>query len=586
MNKSNSPQSVVGQRFADAKRQWHDMQKTHLASYAAGFETPALVQPLTGNTTVILDMDHAIQTNPTATPVFDAMRVTVRAFFAPQRIYCRNLLGNNLVELNTIEEIELPTMPYTNPYGDVSYAYESGMSVIPYGSLLHRLGYPASILAFSGPIPLDTRRWSREVPVATSDEDPRKYVSDSWNLTPIAAYFDICARYLSNPYDMEVPMSQWVISDDKLAYNYTGYTNVKDVQTTVADVRGYIVDNELPSANVRRIFSRVTDVSMNVVTSGLSFGDIPLTVVVDDPDVPFTEIAGYFAGQSCQLGLWPALYMQDPTTTYFDTEEIETLMAVETGSDVQSYRLGQSIWARTLRSIMNGKSFEPWIEAHFGVKLKLTDHPIYVGKDVYHITFNDVLNTNGDSTNNEVPLGSAASRGGAGGKTRKQIAFTTQEPGYLIVLLDIVPYVSYTDWLPNWLDWKTYSSFPLPEYAGRTFQDLTVGDVVNTGVPSVNKTVIGKQPLFYDFMINRNSLGGIFSSELLDAYTFKRNFNVSTLTNEQVVSGARSTFIQKGMYDYAFPDWGQNGGENIFIKSQFNMRLLQPIPRDVIKNRI
>ena len=606
MNKQNSPESVVGQKYAKAKREWHNMSKTHLASYAVGFQTPALVQPLTGNTTVVLDMDHAIQTNPTVTPVFDSMRVNVRAFFAPARLYCRGLIGNNFVDLDYIEDIELPTMAYSmSQTTTVNNMYAGKLHAILPGTLLDRLGYPVSMLGAKGWYPLYPERCGSAVPLNAEAENSMTQMSGiSWNVMPILAYYDICARYLSNPYDLEVPFPHFLGSDltGTVDFEYNQYVNLHDVQAWIANCRGYSVGvANGSSSTVKKLASYLTalgptssSINANTVFSGLSaFGGIvPLTHQFTY-DTDYTKrFNPSITHKTYQHGLWPSRYMNDYTTAYFDNEDVDALMStgLVDGGDVtvESYRLGMSAWKRKLRSMLNGKKFDDWVEIHFGYNLKTSDHPVMVGADHFQIRFNDVFSNSdtGAGTDDFKPLGASASRGDKGTGARKQISFTTQEPGYLFVIIDIVPHVTYTGFNPNWLDWKTFSDFPLPEYAGRAFQDLCVGDVVSTGVPAEDQTVIGQHPLYYDFMTNRDTCGGIFSTPLLDTYTFKRKFDMATLGSQSVLEGVRSTYMEKLMYDYAFPDWGQNGGENIFIKSQFGLRLLQPIPRDVIKNHV
>ena len=601
MNKQNNPQSVVGQKFANSNREWHDLSFTHLASYAAGFQTPVAVIPLTGNSTVVLNMKHALQTNPTVTPVFDGMRVNVRAFFCPQRLYSRGLIGNNIMEVDEIEEVAIPTIPYYNGSGSFNYNSEVGTHIIMYGSLLHRLGYPAGVLGMTY-APLDPRGYiAQDITTDTHSNlsigktDP----TTTFNLTPIAAYYDIFNHYLSNPQQMEnVPVANFTTGEyGSLQFGYNGdlVRNVYDAIDWMRQLKGFVTDPS--SGTIPSVISLFKHPSAGVF-SGLQtglfgpYGELThLISRVGSPSLTYLEVAEYFCNKVSQLGLMPSLYMDDPVTTWLNSDDIDNLMSTPiVGDDVEGYRLAKTRFNRLLRTIFNGRKYQPWIEAHFGTNLKLADHPIFVGSDYFNITFSDVMNNSASSDGDGIPLGAAASRGQTGKEDREQISFTALEPGYLIVILDIVPYVSYTDFKPNWLSWKTLASFPMPEYSGRTFQDLSVNDVYHVG-GSVGEEVIGKQPLYYDFMTRRDTLGGIFSGPLLETYTFKRKFDASSVqTNnpeyETVQDIAASTYINKLSYDYAFPDWGQNGGENIFIKSIFDLKVLQPIARQVINTRI
>ena len=617
MNTSNSPASVVGQRFAKAKREWSDLSHTLLASYAAGFITPALVQHITGNTTVFLNMQHAVQTNPTVTPVFDSMRVNVRTFFYPQRLCMRGMYGNNYMELDEIENASFPVMAYSSAV--VNASSHSFVETILPGSLLNRLGYPSAILGRSF-MPLQRENsFMNDYGYFNNNVDSdlvTTSVTRTFNLTPIVAYYDICARYLSNPYDPEIPalthfteltlqldnpggtnpvysVDTFVNEDDGIEFH-----NLYDVRDWLLKVKGIAT---LPGANTIptqiSLFSKVAaNVNYNVIRNGLTGPLGPLTQKVATTNfaagLTYAHISDVLKNKSYQLGLWPSLYMDDISSTYFDTEEIENLMAIDLGSDVESYRLGKSLWNKMFRSILRGKKLDDWVEIQFGSRLKTADHPILVGVDHFNITFSDVLNqsTSGqsaDATTN-IPLGSASSRGNKGSGNQRRITFTATEPGILMVLVDLVPYVSYNTALPSWLDWKTYADYPLPAFAGRNFSDLKAGDIVFSGDETLDYGVVGKQPLYYDFMCSRDRVGGIFDTRLLDTYTFKRQHNYSAYIegDNTYLQQVGTTYVQKSMYDYAFPDWGQNGGENYFIKTQFDLRLLQPIPNDVIKTRI
>lgn len=603
MNTSNSPASVVSQPFAKANREWSDLSHTLLASYASGFETPALCLSLTGNSTVVLNMEHALQTNPTVTPVFDSQRVNVRAFYYPQRLCTRGLYGNNYMELDEIEQLEIPTISMVDTNLGVT-----GREIVLPGSLLNRLGIPSMFMGKTF-VPLDRRRvtldraeldGSTAVALATGATPEL-----SWNLSPIVGYYDICAHYLANPYDPEIPMPEYKLNfytDDndevQSSFNVSQNTiyNLYDLREWLLNVKG--VSSSVATSTVPSqvsLFSKETNSNLQSLGRGLRGPLGPLTqtatVVGLNSELVYNNVLDApFTKTSSQLGLFPATYMEDNLTTYLDSEEINTLMSVDLGSDVESYRLGKSIWNRMLRGILRGKKYDDWIEIQTGAKLKMSDHPIFVGADYFNVTFNDVLNNSASS--NEVPLGASASRGSKGRGNRRKIAFTVQEPGYLFVLISLVPYVSYSGNVPKWLDYKTLADFPLPAYAGRNFRDLRVEETVFTDNPNLNTTVIGKQPLYYDYMTAHDRLGGIFDTSLLDTYTFKKtydfNWNGMMFPSGDIAQAniIGSTYIQKGMYDYAFPDWGQNGGENFFIKTQFDLKVLQPIPRDIIKTRM
>lgn len=623
MNKQNSPESVVGQRFADAKREWHNLSFTHLASYASGFQTPVACIPLTGNSTVVLDMQHALQTNPTATPVFDSQRVNVRVFYYPQRLCTRGLYGNNIMEINKIEEMQIPILRYTNPSSTTQVLDEdSKLYSVPLGGLLNRLGYPAGILGGSAFVPFDTRRVPSSVlfeTISTLIDIEGVNEDITWNMSPVVGYFDICNHFLANPYDEEIPFPEFIYTRQSSSYIYTKdkYYNLKDGIDWNRKIKGFL--SNISGGSITSIPSLFASTSGPLETDHTIVNGIwgpygPLTLPLTETSTgdvvsiaTLNETVGYYvecgSKSACQLGLFPSLYQDDRFTTFFDREEIEDLMALpisydQTGiDDVEGLRYSKSIWNRMFRGILRGKKYSDWIEIHFGKKLPMSDHPIFCGSDHFNVVFNDVLNQTGPiagPSSTQQPLGSSASRGQRGNGSNRTISFTALEPGYMFIILDMVPYVSYSGHKPTWLDWKTMSSFPLPEYSGYTFQDVTLADVSYMNSfdgEDIGSISYGKQPLYYEFMDSVNTLGGLFAGTLLDSYTFKRNLDLANVDSsmdldEQYFRTIKSTYMCKGMYDYAFPDWGQNGGENYFIKSLINLRVLQPIARQVAKTRI
>lgn len=202
------------------------------------------------------------------------------------------------------------------------------------------------------------------------------------------------------------------------------------------------------------------------------------------------------------------------------------------------------------------------------------------------ISFQDVIN---QSAQGDVPLGKASGAGARGGKNSdgdRTIVFTAQEPGYLMVLVDFVPEISYTDVLPRWVEYDSMSSFPLPAYSGMQWQDLKGSDLVYTGT-NFDDFVIGKQPIYFDFMSSYNRTSGIFNTAGFRPYTFQRRFDLSLL-DEQVglLDYIQSTYILPTTFDYNFADIGQNGRQNFWMKTEYNLRLFQPLDKQVVSGRI
>lgn len=585
---TNTPNQVVHQAYKSDKRSWFALKHTHLSSYQPGLVHPDLVQPITGNTTVKLNMSRYIQSAPTVTPVFDTMRVNFRVFFYPQRLCVRALYGNNYEEVDDIESVEIPQLSLI---GNNNWD-EDQFGLVLRGSLLNRLGYPACASNNNGIIPL--RRGAYDVVVLESSPTPSlaSLMDDSdlpslFNASPLIAYYDIWNHYIRNPYVNYIP----VLRNRSFSGGYStiwtpeiSYVRDDVITNAILGIRGVASVSGAATIETPEYYFRFDGGNPLYVTFG---GDIPLFDSFSNMDFD-DEFFGFDSVLS-STGLLPSNLAEHYQTMYYDDEEIERVLDIDLGSTVESLRLGKSVWNRALRTILRGRKFTDWIDVQFGSKLKMSDHPIFVGSDSMVVSFQDVLN---QSSQGDTPLGKAAGagiRGGKGHHTDRTITFTAQEPGYLMVLVDFVPEVSYSDALPRWTEYDSMASFPMPAYSGRTFQDLKLSDstIVYSNGDETNERVIGKQPLYFDYMSSYNRTSGLFATKPFDGYTFRREFDLEDLEHvTDVESYVGSTYILPSMFDTAFADVGVNGRQNIWMKTEYNLRLFQPLEKQVVTGRI
>lgn len=602
---TNTPNEVLSQAYKSDKRSWFAQKHTHLSSYQPGYEHPDLVVPITGNTTVKLNMSRYLQSAPTVTPIFDSMRVNFRVFFAPQRLYTRGLYGNNFEEVDDILQIELPSFSTGSHPNTID---DAGLFVVSRGSLLNRLGYPAGFIWGNNYLPLDKDHYLEDELNAPLDAI---YESSNpihrFNATPIVAYFDIWNHYIRNPYLDDVPITQEVDYEDdgsqplRLNNPYVQYSPAQSLVNAVLGVRG--LSSEVfgqvvysPATYILGFDNYTSDDGNNDVVIDLpKFADIvPLMDNFSTFDYTGTvgQVLNAVGDWVTPTGMLPTNFGEHYQTMFYSEDDINKLQSIviETDEDgnptVEGLRLGKSVWNRTLRTILRGRKYTDWVDVQFGSKLKISDHPIFVGSDSMLISFQDVIN---QSAQGSTPLGKAAGAGARGGKGAdgdRTIVFTAQEPGYLMVLVDFVPEISYTDVLPRWVEFDSMSSFPLPTYSGMQWQDLKGSDLVYTGT-TFDDTVIGKQPIYFDFMSSYNRTSALFNTRGFRPYTFQRRFDLALL-NEQVglQNYVQSTYILPTTFDYNFADVGQNGRQNFWMKTEYNLRLYQPLDKQVVSGRI
>ena len=603
----HSPEQVASQSFATKKRDWFPWNHTLLSSHSFGRVDPILCEPVTANTTIKLDMFSALQTNPTATPIFDSAVVTDSVFFVPQRILCRGIYADNFMELGTIEDIQIPYLYSSFVTSAPTIADASSLACLP-GSLLNRLGYPAHIVTPAGAfIPLDDRHLPAELKnvdvVGSNAALGALFTAESINASPMLAYYAVCERFYSNPYYPEVvyPSTYFESSDNPNLFGelVTQYSmcSLYDVRNNLLAIRGIVNDGETLQSYSDYISAYNPNFSATrVLALNIDYGsteDACLTSYTFVAPGLFNNIfdmVGTLQNQLSSAGIWCAQYGKGYQTMYFDEEDITQLEyneATEIGDTVSTVRIARSRFNQMFRTILRGKRFTDWVDINFGAKLKICDHPIFCGSNSYNMFFNDVVNQSANQQGEDgIPLGTAASRGYASKSGSRPISFTTQEPGYLLVLRTIVPNVSYSSVMPRWANMKTMSSFPMPAYSGSTFQDLRVDDIVTT-FTQADSHVVGKQPLYFDYMQKFNRLHGVFATHLNESYTFKRETDVSDLEIENIAQNVGSTFIIPSQFNYAFPSiGGVQQQENIFIKTMFNMSVLQPLDRSVLQTNL
>lgn len=629
--------------YTGVGRTWKNVSFSHVNSFGPNYVIPDMVMPLTGNTTVKMKINSYILSQPTPTPVFDSMRVDVSVFYAPQRLYTRGLIGDNFIETREIEDFDLPVMtinarnipkwnPDTTTVGLVtdSSAYDGLMpssfedyakrnypqsalnaqySAILPGSLLHRLGFPSLIFGpnfFKGLYdsdisPISANLWS----IGQSSTESFGKIRQSFNMSVVCAYYDICRYFLSNLMTDRVPIATgsttWLWAED-LASGDMVRTNIglplnvefyslASFGTFLNDVRGVSTANTvgnvtIPSMNNMFIESN-SSIGARIKFNGVVLTDTIHGVVSYEDEADWLGTGKYLKNLISCAGLWPTRYDSHFQTMYFDARKVDSLMQVDWSNNVSSFRLAESEFATKLKRILRGMRYKSWVDVTFGARVKMDDHPIMLGKDSYYLTFQDIVNTG--SQTSEIPLGASVGRGVGGNKTAlrnkeddvKEYVFTTQEPGYLMVLYSVVPQVSYANVLPRHLTWTKFGDFPIPQNSGKQFEPLIASDLSYSGTSS-DDTVVGQQPIYFDAMTSFNKVSGVFATGLRQGYTFVRDFsNPKNIDGLDFSAYLGSTYVESGVFDQNFEDQGVNGRQNFNVKTHYDINVCVPLEDQV-----
>lgn len=631
----NSPTGVLNDgNQPRVARNWHDRSQDNVLSIATGFEVPTLCEWLQGNSTVKLDINCAIQTQPTLSPVFADVYVNNLIVFCPLRLYVPGLYGNNYLEADVIENISFPQI--SSLFSGAFSEDPENQHVILQGSLLAHLRYPR---AFSTGLPVDNRLWitnSGQLEIETAEGEFSYYDSytpvdfSQYNALGVLAYFDACLHYVVDPYDKSIPFERTeftieYLSDSNLAtpeYSLdvqrfrTAY-DYDDLLSLVYEAKGLktgtnYLDNGLQidglpqSATTLPLLSSYVSVPIELAEAiseeGSSFR-LDAWNGSSSEKLGFQTIGSYVSHE----GLFPVTFAPDYFTTFYDDDQVNKLYQISfSDGSYMGLRLAQADYNRTVNAIIRGQKFDDWDEATYGVNLKLSDHPIKLGSDSFRIAFKDIVNQNSgaERSGNPVPLGTAVARGYAAQGLKKEFHFTTLEPGILFVLTSAVPAVQYSADVPIHNRYLKMGDLPNRYYDGATFQNTRFGEMIHTGSSYIplDDYSIGSVPIFYENMISHDRVSGLLATEAFGSYTFTRDFGPrgfldgitlnddDDITPAAVLDLARSKYVNGANYDYQFaassPIFNALGdtaaSENYFLYMHFQLRVLEPLTNQVI----
>lgn len=624
----NSPTGVLNDgNQPRVARNWHDRSHDNVLSLAVGFEYPTLIEYMQGNSTVKLDINCAIQTQPTLSPVFADVYVNNMVVFCPLRLYVPGLYGNNYLESDVIENIAFPVLEASR---QTLTDYPEETFAILQGSLLAHLRYPR---VFGFGLPVDRRLWITRYSQVEQElgegefNYPDAYYSPDWsayNSLAILAYMDACLHYVVDPYDKSLPFentrfevsydsSKNIFSLDVLrvrrSYDYDDLLNLvyeaKGLKTGTNFLdEGFRIDwfssSELPNFTSELLLPiELLEALPQAVEK------LPLDDWNSDPSnqLGFQTIGSYVAHD----GLFPVTFAPDYFTTFYDDDQVNKLYQISfSDGSYMGLRLAQADYNRTVNAIIRGQKYTDWDEATYGVELRLSDHPIKLGSDSFRIAYKDIVNQNSgaERSGNPVPLGTAVARGYAASGLNKEFHFTTLEPGILFVLTSAVPAVQYSADVPIHHTYAKMGDLPNRYYDGATFQNTRFGEMIHTGSSMIplDDYSIGSVPIFYQNMISHDRVSGLLATEAFGSYTFTRDFGPKgflddlvlndddDLTPAAVLDLARSKYVNGANYDYQFaassPLFNQIGdtaaSENYFLYMHFQLRVLEPLTNQVI----
>lgn len=283
-------------------------------------------------------------------------------------------------------------------------------------------------------------------------------------------------------------------------------------------------------------------------------------------------------------------------------------MEVENGASSFTIAALRSINAMTLfleRNNLSGTDFDRWLESRGGKPLHETTEPVYLGRQVitmYSDAVTQQSNSAGIETQN--PFDSVGARYGlasAVGEDTLIDDFEVEQPGYIMVLVSLVPKATYSTGTRRYLDHFTKDGCradiadsilemvgPQPIYAWELASSLKYTDTTDgTGLLHYDTSVFGYIDRYAEFKSMEDEVHGLLrDGESLQAFALQRSFIGLTIPDD--VPQISDEFLQIPT-DYLDQIAAVNGDISQFgfwADFYFDYKVTMPLGRSVMPSLI
>lgn len=191
------------------------------------------------------------------------------------------------------------------------------------------------------------------------------------------------------------------------------------------------------------------------------------------------------------------------------------------------------------RNARGGSRYTESILAHFGVKSSdaRIQRPEYLGGTKSHVTFSEVLQTSGTPIQDPyttTPQGNMAGHGinVSGGKN---IRYYSEEHGYIIGIMSVMPRTSYQQGVPKHFLKKDKFDFYWPSFANLGEQPIENQELyLNLVDTAANSNTFGYTPRYAEYKYMSSSVHGEFRGSL-DFWHLGRIFSGPPALNKQFI---------------------------------------------------
>lgn len=510
-----------------------DLPYKNRLSMDVGYLYPVGLYDVLPNTYFKLDINAVLSSNPTIAPILGSMKFRAEAYFVEKAAYCQKLRDNEKLDVNR----NIP-FPCFSAKGNAN-VNDSEFRYVPATSLLEHLQmYPSG---------WKESDWALRS--STGGLYPDDFCFPKLNAIPFIMYHDIYRNYYVNVQDsnnIPVRVNGFVPHEDP--------TDQESPSSPIKDV--YITREQLDSF-VRQ--SRDSQSVDSVYSSTLRIDPFPTYRPHDKLNVQDMSEHTHFA--HLHYGLLRRTYNNDFFTSFISNSNAELMKSHSTidvsgGTlNVEQISLANRNWRFAVRSLLWGTDWSDYNRVHFGTKVVTRyGKPQFLGAISSDVIFNDVISQSQTGDNGAegdanpiqanrnlgsragIAFGSVTNKTSNKKEYRPFVEFTTEEEGYVMVLLSLVPEVDYCQGVdPMFFKTNLKHSYS-PEYNAYGLQDfhkswasalptLEMSHSLGRSFPMYN-TAIHKVPIWYEYMAKYNQLHGLFTLD--NQYRYWTNVRLFT----------------------------------------------------------
>lgn len=632
---NNNVSSLLNISFPEPKQSNFNLGRVNRFSADVGWVIPCYVEEILPNSYKRLDVEALIQTNATVAPLMGSFKVKVDCFFVPLRLYYRHLSLNN-INPDFTDNFGLHYIPIPNFDNSVQVDSLSGQNAVPitdtssyavtyykYNDLWYENNQtssafnqclqvaPSSLIDYLGILPVGFHNFAFKG-------------FKKLNGNPFIAYFDIWRNYYANPHDINVPMrisnNTYIDDNDQRALSYNDtYIPLSVFDDFIRNISTRSLSNATPQQlDVLSIFNdTVTRSSPGGMPSNLKFMmNIPLFSgqAVTSSYVSGASIPKADTRNGMHFGLLRCTYMDDYFNSRFRNEfvsymEDKSKVTVQNNQfTISQLRMQNRIAKYVDKSIFSDTRFGSWIKAHFGVKTNnKLDIPQFLGSISSNIIFNDIYSLaqtgNGGITANQA-LGSRASLGqGYINNKGSFVEFKATEPGFIMCMFRIIPYVSYFQGIKKMYLKTNFQDMYKPEYDAVGYDDLQTLEMCAlseyfdnfqrerpTSFTPIDintfNVSLGKHPAYMEYMTSFDEVHGLFAKKFdYGFWTLNRPVN-DKFYNQ--VSEEFSSFEMLNVSTYVTPEYYNSifavdkYTDNFQVQIRFYDKTKQPMSKQIL----